>query len=109
MSEGGATTATPPGDVAADPAGVRTPEGRRVPTWVKGVLPLGLLVLLVLAFLRVGPLGVLRAGFPPVEELTIERITLPRSGEMRVRVVNGGPEPVTIAQVVVDDATWPFT
>ena len=106
MSE--VSTAAPPDDVAADPAREHS-AGSRVPTWVKGVLPLGLLVVLVFAFLRVGPLGVLRAGFPPVEELTIERITLPRAGEMRVRVVNGGPEPVTIAQVVVDDATWPFT
>lgn len=27
---------------------------------------------------------------------------------MRVRVVNGGPEPVTIAQVIVDEAYWRF-
>lgn len=84
-------------------------ETHSVPTWVKGLLPLALLALLVFVFLRVGPLGVLRAAFPPVEELTIERITLPAANEMRVRVVNGGPEPVTIAQVIVDDATWPFT
>lgn len=60
-------------------------------------------------FLRFGPVGVFQQAFPPVEELTVERITLPRPGQMQVRVVNGGPEPVTIAQVTVDDAAWAHT
>ena len=80
-----------------------------LPTWAKGVLPLVLLAGLVLVFLRFGPVGVFRAAFPPVEELTIERITFPAAGEMRIRVVNGGPEPVTISQVLVDDAVWAHT
>ena len=81
----------------------------RVPTWVKGVAPLVVLALLVAMFVRVGPVGVFRQAFPPIEELTVERITLPRAGEMRVRVVNGGPAPVTIAQVLVDEAAWTYT
>ena len=84
---------------ARDPA---TPRHRLL----YGLGPLVLLALLVLAFLKVGPLGVFRAAFPPVEELTIERITLPKPGEMVVHIVNGGPEPVTVAQVLVDDASW---
>jgi zinc transporter ZupT len=68
--------------------------------------PLVLLALLVFALLKVGPLGVFRATFPPIEELTIERVTLPKPGEMVVHVVNGGPEAVTVAQVLVDDASW---
>ena len=28
---------------------------------------------------------------------------------MEVSVVNGGPEPVTIAQIMVDDANWVHT
>ena len=81
----------------------------RVPTWVKGVAPLVVLALLVAMFVRVGPVGVFRQAFPPIEELTVERITLPRAGEMRVRVVNGGPAAVTIAQVLVDEAAWTHT
>jgi len=92
------------------PARVVVGRGERraaaLPTWVKGVAPLVLLAAAVVAFLRVGPAGVFRQAFPPVEELTIERITLPRPGEMVVSVVNGGPEPVTLAQVLVDDAAW---
>jgi ZIP family zinc transporter len=82
------------------------PGRAALPTWLKGLGPLVLLGLLVLAFLRVGPVGVFRQAFPPVEELTIERVTFPAPGEMRVRVVNGGPQPVTIAQIMVDDANW---
>jgi len=62
-----------------------------LPTWVKGIAPLVLLAAAVVAFLRVGPAGVFQRAFPPVEELTIERITLPRPGEIVVNVVNGGP------------------
>jgi zinc transporter ZupT len=77
--------------------------------WLTGLAPLVLLGILVAVFLRFGPLGVLRQAFPPIEELTIERITLPDEGRMQVHIVNGGPEPVTIAQVLVDDATWIHT
>ncbi len=99
-----ATHATPTGssERARDTRDPAIPRHRLL----LGLGPLVLLALLVLAFLKVGPLGVFRAAFPPVEELTIERITLPKAGEMVVHVVNGGPEPVTVAQVLVDDASW---
>lgn len=74
--------------------------------WVLGLTPLVLLGGLVAAFLVFDPTGALRNAFPPIEELTIERVSLPESGVMRVHVVNGGPEPVTIAQVMVDEAYW---
>jgi zinc transporter, ZIP family len=78
----------------------------RIPTWLKGVGPLAILAILVFAFMKVGPLGVFKQAFPPVEELTVQRVTLPEPGVMRVHVINGGPEAVTIAQVFVDDASW---
>jgi zinc transporter ZupT len=86
-------------------AAVRGAAGPRV--WLYGLLPLFLLLLFVLFFLRFGPLGVFRAAFPPVEELTITRVAL-RPGMLEVYVTNGGPSPVTIAQVLVDDAYWHF-
>jgi zinc transporter ZupT len=52
-------------------------------------------------------LSLLRAA-PPVEEITFDRVTL-ASGEIAIEVVNGGPDPVTVAQVTVDDAFWTFT
>ena len=77
-----------------------------LPLWFKGLAPLVLLAALVAVFLRVGPLGVFRRSFPPVEQLTVQQVRLPQFGEMEVLVVNGGPEPVTVAQVMVDDANW---
>ncbi len=50
----------------------------------------------------------LRAAFPPVEELTIERVAFPEPDRLRIHLVNGGPEPVTVAQVLVDEAYWRF-
>ncbi len=89
---------------AAAPAA--SPEGRsRV--WSYGLLPLGLLAVFVALFLRFGPLGVFRAAFPPVEELTITRATL-RPGWIELAVTNGGPSPVTVAQVLVDEAYWTY-
>lgn len=67
--------------------------------------PLALLAVFVALFLAYGPLGVFQAEIPPVERLTVDRVVL-RPGEMVVMVTNGGPEPVTVAQVLVDDAYW---
>lgn len=77
--------------------------------WASALLPLVALLILLLLFFRFGPAGVFRGAFPPVEELTITRVTLPDRGVLRVHVVNGGPAPVTIAQVQVDDASWVHT
>jgi zinc transporter, ZIP family len=97
----------PPREVTSrKKAAPAAPPTRGLPLWFKGLAPLILLAALVAVFIKVGPVGVFRRGFPPVEELTIERIRLPEHGVMEVQVVNGGPEPVTVAQVMVDDANW---
>ena len=75
--------------------------------WIFGLLPLVLLAGLLAFFGLVGPAGVFEAAFPPIEELTIERIYFDDAG-IGVEVVNGGPEAVTIAQVTVDEALWQF-
>jgi len=97
-----------PPDTSARPLTPKSPVRPRggLPLWVKGLGPLILLAVLVAVFLKLGPVGVFRQSFPPVEQLTVERIRLPAQGEMEVQVVNGGPEPVTVAQVMVDDANW---
>ena len=98
----------PTGTVASDGAARPAPQGRMALV-AKGMLPLLLLAALLAVFARVGPVGVFQAAFPPIEELTFERIAFPEAGLIRVHMVNGGPEPVRVAQVIVDDAYWEHT
>jgi len=81
---------------------------QRGPAWVLlGLLPLlGLGILLALIVLNGA--GVNRADAPPVEDLTVGRVTLPTENEFVVHVTNGGADPVTLEQVVVNDALWDF-
>ncbi|MDQ3223082.1 MAG: ZIP family metal transporter [Gemmatimonadota bacterium] len=98
----------PPENTSVKTSQSRPPVRPRagMPLWFKGLAPLVLLAGLVAIFLKFGPVGVFQQSFPPVEVLTIERIRLPAHGVMEVQIVNGGPEPVTVAQVMVDDANW---
>lgn len=77
-------------------------------TWILVLLPL-LLLGVVLAYLVVTGGGLTDLAGPPVEQVAIQRITLPGPGVIRVEVVNDGPQAVTIPQVLVDDAYWAFT
>lgn len=52
--------------------------------------------------------GVERDDLPPVEDLSVQRVTLPTEYEFVFSVQNGGPEPVTLRQIVVNDALWDF-
>jgi len=54
------------------------------------------------------PLRAFDTGAPPVEKLTFERVVLD-SGGIHLKVRAGGSEPMTIAQVQVDEAYWTFT
>ena len=77
--------------------------------WSWGLLPLVLLGLLLVGFVRYGPLGIFRASFPPLEQLTIDRAVLPQPHRIVLEVTNGGPSSVTVAQVMVDEAFWQFS
>jgi zinc transporter ZupT len=77
-------------------------------TWMFLILPVVLLLALVVLFLNTNPIRIAGGDLPPVEEINIQRITLPDHGRIVLQVVNGGPDPVTIAQVLVDDAYWQF-
>jgi zinc transporter ZupT len=46
---------------------------------------------------------------PPIETLSVQRVRLPEPGTIELEVVNDGPDPITIAQVLVDEAYWQFT
>jgi zinc transporter ZupT len=81
------------------------------PSWAYLVwiaLPLAVLGLAIAWLLSSDPLSSFRNGAPPVENLTFERTILGADG-IRVLVRAGGSEPMTVAQVQVDDAYWQFT
>src|SRR2546422_9787557 len=73
--------------------------------WVWALVPLLLLIVLVAVLLRFGPLGVFIKAFPPVEELTIDRVSLaPQT--MAVHVTNGGAQPVGGGRGMGCAAAW---
>lgn len=77
--------------------------------WAMALLPLALLGGLLLLLIRTGPADALKPrGVPPVERLAMTRVQLTPDGIIAT-VLNDGPDPVTIAQVQVDDAYWQFT
>jgi len=78
-----------------------------VPRWVTAVLPLMLLLVVVGLFLATNPLAGVESG-SPLPDVAITYVEVPNSDVMVVHVVNNGPEPVTIAQVLVDEAYWDF-
>ena len=77
--------------------------------WLLILAPLLLLGGLIALLLRTGPADALKpAGAPPIERLTFGRARLTADGIV-LKVMNDGPDPVSIAQVQVDDAYWQFT
>ena len=74
---------------------------------VSALLPIVLLVVLLFWFIQYGPLGVFKAAFPPIEEVFIQRFIL-EPEQITLEVFNDGPEPVTIAQVSVNEVFWKF-
>jgi zinc transporter ZupT len=76
--------------------------------WIVALVPLALVGLLIALILRTTPADVLRGeGAPPIERLVVQRAVLGAEG-ITLSVLNDGPDPVTIAQVMVDDAYWSF-
>lgn len=84
-----------------------TPTPMGVGTVLFALIPL-LLLGGLLALLVVTGAGLGARTAPPIEELTIDRISLPAVDQLVVEITNGGPDPVTVAQVMVDDNYWNF-
>ena len=72
------------------------------------MVPLILLGLL-LAYLVITGDGLTELAGPPVEHITIQRITLPEPGVIKIEVINDGPQEITVPQIAVDDAYFYFT
>ncbi len=76
--------------------------------WLLGLVPLLILAGLLLWISRSGIEDTLRGDIPPIEEVEVLNTELaPES--IRLTVLNDGPDPVRIAQVMVDEAYWTFS
>jgi ZIP family zinc transporter len=84
-------------------------ERSRAMVWLLALAPLVLLGALLASIIGYGPSRMLQTTpVPPVERLAITHVMLTPSG-IELSVLNDGPDEVTIAQVMVDDAFWTFT
>lgn len=83
-------------------------KNHRIKFLGRALLPIVLLFILLFVFIKFGPLGVFKATLPPIEEIFIQRIIL-EPEQITLKVINDGPEPVTIAQVTVNEVFWQFS
>ena len=74
-----------------------------MPAWVLGLVPLLLVIAGVVLFIKLDGPGLGDRRGPPAEELAVERTVL-TPGEIALTVRNDGPDAVSVAQVVVNDA-----
>jgi zinc transporter ZupT len=86
---------------------VTNPTGFSGSAWLLALIPL-LLLGVVLTYLVVTGGGLADLAGPPVEQIAIERVTLPQPGIIQIEVINDGPQTITIPQVQVDDAYFGF-
>jgi zinc transporter ZupT len=100
-------TAHSPADASASVGGLARPPSRAHLLWF--IVPL-IALPAAAGWLVAGDwLRAFQAqGVPPVEKITFERTILDHDG-IRVQVRATGSEPLTIAQVQVDEAYWSFT
>lgn len=83
------------------------PSGPRIPTWLAGLGPLVLIAAALLAFLAFDGPGIGDRRGPPAEDIVIEQTRL-EPGVIELKVRNDGPDAVSIAQVIVNDAVAQF-
>ena len=87
-------------------AATATSRRSRIPGWLGWLLPVVAIAALVSLFLMFNPIGSLRE-LPPVEAVAVERTVLDVD-EITLEVRNDGPDPVTIAQLLVNEAYSSF-
>ncbi|MCH9732834.1 MAG: ZIP family metal transporter [Actinomycetia bacterium] len=84
------------------------PKAARFPTWVLGLGTAVFVAAALIGLAIVGGQSLPEPNGPPIEEVSVERTVL-TPGVIELTVRNTGPDPVTIAQVFVNDAYVDFT
>lgn len=73
----------------------------------RALVPIILLVLLVGIVIAFPPFQGVTAG-EPLPDVAITHVTLPNDEQIVLHVVNSGAEPVTIHQILIEEAYWDF-
>lgn len=79
----------------------------RLRFWVRLLIPFIAMGLLLAVFAFGDPLALFKTALPPIEKINFERIQVTEEG-FRLTVINGGPDPVRVGQVLVDEAYWEY-
>jgi ZIP family zinc transporter len=116
--DGGEAPETDSGDpgVQAANGGVPVDQPGGTGSWIGGITASGVLRVIIPLVLLVGLVGFVLLNPPlagvqtgePLPDLSVSHVTLPNEETLVLHVTNSGPEPVTIQQVLVDDAYWNF-
>jgi ZIP family zinc transporter len=83
-------------------------KGPRLRTAVAVFIPLILLVAVIVLFVRTNGAGLNVTPPAPIETVQFGR-TILRPGEIELHLRNTSPEAITLAQVNINDAIWPYT
>ena len=86
----------------------RTIGGVDVAGWIGALVPILLLAALVGALLVSSPFAGVQSG-EPLPDVAVSHTTLPDDETLVLHVTNAGAEPVTIEQVLINDAYWSFS
>jgi len=85
-----------------------TGKSSRLRTIVALVIPLILLAAVIAVFVRTNGAGLNVTPPAPIETVQFGR-TILRPGEIELHLRNTSPEAITLAQVNINDAIWPYT
>ncbi|WP_232662846.1 ZIP family metal transporter [Pseudonocardia sp. TRM90224] len=83
------------------------PRTRRTPLWVLGAGAVAVIAAVLTALAVFGGAALPERAGPPIEELAVERTVL-TPGTIELALRNTGPDPVTVAQVFVNDSYVDF-
>ncbi len=85
----------------------QTTTGNGLKTWGLFLIPVVLLAGVIALFLVTSGAGLNVEPAAPIEGLSFER-TILRAGEIEFHVRNSGPQDLTLAQVIINEAVWQF-
>ncbi|MBA3466421.1 MAG: metal transporter [Gemmatimonadaceae bacterium] len=80
----------------------------RLRTIAAVLIPLVLLAAVIVLFVRTNGAGLNVAPAAPIETVQFGR-TILRPGEIELHLRNTSPQPITLAQVNINDAIWPYS